>query len=72
MAREQGIVKWFDEEKKYGFILPDIGREDIFFHQVDLDTLDQTIEKGERVEYEIGNGPKGREAKHILRIDEGS
>lgn len=71
MAKERGIVKWFDEVKSYGFITPDSGSKEIFFHRVDLDTLEQTIEKGERVEFEMGQGPKGVEAKHITIFEEG-
>lgn len=67
---EHGTVKWFDEEKNYGFIAPDAaGHKDIFFHRTDLDTLEKTIDKGERVEFEIGQGPKGQEAKHIRLLE---
>ncbi len=69
MAEERGTVKWFDEEKNYGFITPDVGHQDIFFHRNDLDTLEKTIEKGERVEFEIGKGAKGQEAKHIRLLE---
>lgn len=65
MDRERGIVKWFDETTNYGFITPDHGEKDIFFHRTDLEALEQTIEKGDRVEYEIGQGPKGPQAKAI-------
>jgi cold shock protein len=68
MARERGIVKWFDEVKNYGFITPDIGGKDIFFHRSDLETLEQTIENGNRVEYEVEPGTKGPQAKKITAI----
>jgi CspA family cold shock protein len=68
MARERGIVKWFDEVKNYGFITPDIGGKDIFFHRTDLETLEQTVENGTRVEYEVGAGTKGPQAKKITAI----
>lgn len=68
MDRVRGVVKWFDETKNYGFITPDIGNKDIFFHRMDLETLEQTIENGVRVEYEIGSGPKGSQAKKIIAI----
>ncbi len=68
MARERGIVKWFDEVKNYGFITPDIGGKDIFFHRTDLETLEQTVENGTRVEYEVGQGTKGPQAKKITAI----
>lgn len=65
MDRERGSVKWFDEAKNYGFITPNNGGKDIFFHRTDLETLEQTIEKGTLVEYEIGQGAKGPQAKVI-------
>jgi cold shock protein len=68
MARERGIVKWFDEVKNYGFITPDVGGKDIFFHRTDLETLEGTIENGTRVEYEVGSGLKGPQAKKITAI----
>lgn len=68
MDRVRGIVKWYDEVKNYGFITPDMGGKDIFFHRTDLETLEQTVEKGARVEYEIGQGPKGPQAKAIRAI----
>lgn len=67
MAR--GIVKWFDEAKSYGFITPDTGSgKDIFFHRSDLETLEGSIEKGARVEFEVGDGPKGPQARKITPI----
>ena len=68
MARERGIVKWYDEVKNYGFITPDSGGKDIFFHRTDLETLEQTIENGIRVEYEVGQGTKGPQAKKITAV----
>jgi cold shock protein len=65
MAR--GVVKWFDEIKSYGFITPESGK-DIFFHRSDLNTLEGTIEKGAQVEFEIGEGPKGPQARKITPI----
>jgi cold shock protein len=65
MDRERGVVKWYNETKNYGFITPDHGGGDLFFHRTDLETVEQTIEQGERVEYEIGSGAKGPQAKAI-------
>ncbi len=68
MTRERGIIKWFDEVKNYGFITPDGGGKDIFFHRTDLETIEGTIEKGTRVEYETGSGAKGPQAKKIMAV----
>lgn len=64
MAR--GTVKWFDEQKGYGFITPlENGAKDVFVFRKNIAELEQTLEKGAIVEYEIGNGPKGPEAKNV-------
>lgn len=68
MGKERGIVKWFDESKNYGFITPDIGNKDIFFHRNNLETLEKSVENGTRVEYEVNLGTKGPEAKKITAI----
>lgn len=68
MDRIRGIVKWFDEAKNYGFITPDLGGKDIFFHRSDLESLEQNIEKGARVEYEVGQGPRGPQAKQVRSL----
>ncbi len=65
MERERGIVKWFDEVKNYGFIAPDAGKHDLFFHRTDIDTIEQTVDKGVRVDYETAQGKKGPEAKKV-------
>ena len=63
--REQGTVKWFDEGKGYGFITPDTGHKDLFFHHSHIDMLEGVIDKGERVEYEIFDGQRGLEARRV-------
>lgn len=70
---EKGVVSWFDEQKKYGFIIPDLpqqGRKDIFVHKVNVESQDQSLEKGDRVEFEVIQGLKGLEAKHVKVIEE--
>ncbi|MCI0382333.1 MAG: cold shock domain-containing protein [Chlamydiae bacterium] len=68
---ERGTVKWFDEEKGYGFITSDIGKTEYFVHSSNIETLSKTLEKGERVEFEIGEGPTGRvQAKKVTILIE--
>jgi CspA family cold shock protein len=69
--KEHGMVKWFDEGKGYGFITPDSGHKDIFFHRSNIDMLERTVDKGERVEFEIGEGRQGPEARHVRSLEEG-
>ena len=70
MQVQRGVVKWFDEVKGYGFIQPDEGQKDLFFHRDDLEVLESSVDKGERVEFQVGQGPKGAQAKHIRILGE--
>jgi CspA family cold shock protein len=69
---ERGTVKWFDEVKQFGFITPDIGKKDIFVHASKVVSLDRVLDKGDRVEYEIEEGPKGPQAKNVTLLTEES
>lgn len=69
MARERGVVKWFDEAKNFGFITPNgQTKKDIFFHRSDLDNLEKSIETGAMVEFEVEPGTKGPQAKRITVV----
>ena len=61
-----GTVKWFSNTKGYGFISPDEGGEDVFAHFSAI-TMDgyKTLKEGQKVEFEIANGPKGLQATNI-------
>ena len=66
---ERGTVKWYDEVKGYGFITSDIGKKDIFVHGSNVNNLEKALETGDRVEYEIGEGPKGPQAKDVRLLE---
>jgi len=57
-----GIVKWFNEEKRYGFISPDEGGQDLFVHQTGLYDGNRSLPDGAKVEFESEDGPKGPKA----------
>jgi CspA family cold shock protein len=63
----QGAVKWFNSEKGYGFIAQDGGGADVFVHYSNIETQGyRTLEEGQRVEFEITQGPKGPQAEKVV------
>ncbi len=67
MAQE-GTVKWFSEEKGYGFISPDDGSADVFVHYsaIDGDGF-RSLDEGEKVSYEVTEGRKGLQAANVSK-----
>jgi CspA family cold shock protein len=65
-----GRVKWFDNRKGYGFIEND-GGEDIFVHYSNISADGyKTLEKGERVEFDVVEGNKGLQAENVKKVPE--
>lgn len=67
---EKGVVKWYDKVKGYGFIAPTVGEKDIYVSKANIEVLEQELEKDDWVEYDVGQGAKGPEAKHVRRVVE--
>jgi CspA family cold shock protein len=62
-----GVVKWFSPKKGYGFITMDDGQE-VFVHYTAIDGNGfRSLEQGEKVEFDVAEGPKGLQAAHVMR-----
>jgi len=65
---KQGTVKWFNDQKGYGFIEQDNG-DDIFVHySAIIGSGFKSLSEGDRVVFEVGNGQKGPAAQNVDRI----
>lgn len=65
----QGTVKWFSEEKGYGFIAPDEGGEDLFVHYTSIAGGGfRSLEEGDKVSYEPTRGRKGKQAENVRKV----
>ena len=68
MAR--GTVKWFSEQKGYGFVSPEEGGEDLFVHYSAIEGSGfRSLKEGERVSYEPTRGRKGEQAENVRRVE---
>lgn len=64
-----GTVKKFIDDRGYGFIVPDEGDDDVFFHESEIIMEGvRTLEEGQRVEFEVEEGAKGLSAKQVKPI----
>ena len=64
----KGKVKWFSNQKGYGFITPEEG-EDVFVHHSAIQSEGyKTLEEGQDVEFEVTTGPKGEQATNVVKL----
>lgn len=64
-----GIVKWFNNEKGFGFITPDDGSRDCFVHHTGIQGQGfKSLNENDRVEFDIVQGKKGPAAENVVRI----
>ena len=65
----QGTVKWFNGEKGFGFIAVDGGGPDVFVHYTAIESSGyRSLDEGQRVEFEVVQGPKGAQAANVAPI----
>ncbi len=69
MARSTGTVKWFNDQKGFGFITPEGGAKDCFVHHSAIQGNGfKTLTVGERVEFDVVQGQKGPAAENVVRL----
>jgi CspA family cold shock protein len=66
--KEQGVVKWFNNEKGYGFIRRDSG-DDVFVHHSAIQASGfKSLNEGDHVEFTVTKGPKGFQAQDVVKL----
>lgn len=71
---QSGTVKWFNNAKGYGFIVPESGGEDVFVHYSTIDGSGfKTLKEGQSVQYEASESPRGVQTTRVVgELAEGS
>ena len=65
----KGTVKWFSNQKGYGFITPEGGGKDVFVHHSAIQGEGyKTLDEGQQVEFEVTQGPKGEQAANVNKL----
>jgi CspA family cold shock protein len=66
--REQGTVKWFNNEKGYGFITRNSG-DDVFVHHSAIQGSGfKSLNEGDTIEFDVAKGPKGFQAQNVVKL----
>ena len=66
--KEQGTVKWFNNEKGYGFISRNSG-DDVFVHHSAIQGEGfKSLNEGDNIEFEVAKGPKGLQAQNVVKL----
>jgi CspA family cold shock protein len=66
---EKGTVKWFDNSKGYGFLTRENGGKDVFVHHSAIQGSGfKSLDEGQRVEFDVTQGPKGDQATNVTKV----
>ncbi|MDH0301573.1 MULTISPECIES: cold-shock protein [unclassified Pseudomonas] len=67
--KKTGFVKWFNDEKGFGFITPDGGGDDLFVHFSEIQKEGfKALTEGEKVSFEVVDGKKGKNASNVFPL----
>jgi CspA family cold shock protein len=68
--RTKGTVKWFNDQKGFGFITPEDGQRDCFVHHSAIQSDGfRTLKEGDEVEFDIVEGDKGPASENVVRVN---
>ena len=65
---EQGVVKWFDNSKGYGFISRSQGNDVFVHHSAIQGEGYKSLDEGQKVQFEVTKGPKGDQATNVVKL----
>ena len=67
--RTKGTVKWFNDQKGFGFIVRDDGEKDVFVHHTGIAGSGfKSLKEGQKVEFDVVQGQKGPAAENVVKL----